>query len=109
MEIPQDLIDLLLEKKKELEERLDRLKNSVRPLDKSSKEAAIELETKEVDEGLDKEAREELLLVYNAFERIKAGTYGACGLCHEDIPIKRLLAVPFTTHCIDCMADLKAS
>lgn len=37
-----------------------------------------------------------------ALERIKNGTYGICRSCGNDIPRKRLEAVPHTTQCIHC-------
>lgn len=106
MEVSPKIIQLLTEKKNELEHRLDKLKeSSVQPLDKSSKEAAIELESNEVDEGLDKEAREELEQVYLALQRIDSGTYGTCRSCLEGIPMRRLEAVPFTSICMKCIEE----
>jgi len=38
-----------------------------------------------------------------ALRRMKEGTYdGVCGLCEEDISIKRLEAIPSTQTCINC-------
>ena len=59
-------------------------------------------------EGLDVEIaigqNEELLVeqVEAAIERIEAGTYGACQQCGCPIDAKRLQAVPYAPHCIDC-------
>ncbi len=38
----------------------------------------------------------------NALERINSGTYGACEVCGQDIPLERLEAVPSATKCRDC-------
>lgn len=45
--------------------------------------------------------------VRSALGRIQDGTYGVCLHCEEDISIKRLNAVPWTSYCISCqeMAD----
>lgn len=37
-----------------------------------------------------------------ALERIKQGEFGICETCEEDIPLKRLMARPVTTSCIEC-------
>jgi DnaK suppressor protein len=37
-----------------------------------------------------------------ALARLKAGDYGFCLLCDDDIPIKRLEFDPAVTTCVDC-------
>ena len=39
-----------------------------------------------------------------ALGRIKAGTYGRCTACEEDIPLARLTAMPSAHFCIGCQA-----
>jgi DnaK suppressor protein len=48
--------------------------------------------------------REQKLLkkVDEAIKRIDDGTFGICEECGEKINVKRLLARPVTTYCIDC-------
>jgi DnaK suppressor protein len=48
------------------------------------------------------ENRRLLQLVNEALERIKNGSYGLCVACHEDVQQKRLDAVPWARHCIEC-------
>ncbi len=48
------------------------------------------------------ENRRVLQLVNEALERIKNGGYGLCVACHEDVQQKRLDAVPWARHCIEC-------
>jgi DnaK suppressor protein len=43
-----------------------------------------------------------LQLVTEALERLKNGSYGLCVACHEDVQVKRLEAVPWARHCIEC-------
>ena len=43
-----------------------------------------------------------LLLVQEAIGRIKGGEYGLCVACQEEVQVKRLEAVPWARHCIDC-------
>lgn len=48
------------------------------------------------------ENRRLLQLVNEAIDRIKNGGYGVCMACHEDVQQKRLDAVPWARHCIEC-------
>jgi len=43
-----------------------------------------------------------LQLVTEALERLKNGSYGVCVACHEEVQMKRLEAVPWARHCIEC-------
>ena len=49
-------------------------------------------------------SRESLLIkkIKSALERIEDGTYGICEVCGENISIKRLMARPVTSKCIEC-------
>ena len=64
-------------------------------------DTASETYERELDEGLEDDAREQLRQVDEALARIEAGTYGTCAVCGKDIPVERLEAVPWTTLCID--------
>jgi RNA polymerase-binding transcription factor len=46
--------------------------------------------------------RRVLQLVKEALGRLKTGEYGLCVACHEEVESKRLEAVPWARHCIDC-------
>ena len=48
------------------------------------------------------ENRRVLQLVNEALERMKEGTYGECVACQEEVQGKRLEAVPWARHCIEC-------
>jgi len=43
-----------------------------------------------------------LQLVNEALQRIEDGTFGLCVACHEEVQAKRLEAVPWARHCIEC-------
>jgi RNA polymerase-binding protein DksA len=64
-------------------------------------DTATETYERELDEGLEEDAREQLRQVDAALERIGAGEYGRCEACGKEIPEERLEAVPWTTLCID--------
>lgn len=54
--------------------------------------------------------REEKLLkkIESALGRIDGGTFGICEECGEEIDVKRLIARPVTTLCIDCKSRQEA-
>jgi len=64
-------------------------------------DTASETYERELDEGLEEDAQEQLREVKAALERLEAGAYGSCAVCGKAIPVERLEAVPWTTLCID--------
>jgi DnaK suppressor protein len=40
--------------------------------------------------------------IRDALDRLEDGTFGICEECAEEIPLKRLMARPVTTLCIEC-------
>lgn len=51
--------------------------------------------------------RQLLQMVESALERLREGSFGECISCGKDINPKRLEAVPWTRHCIDCQEKLE--
>ena len=64
-------------------------------------DTATETYDRELDEGLEEDAREQLRQVENALARIESGEYGTCEICGKEIPVERLEAMPAATRCID--------
>ena len=52
--------------------------------------------------GLDRVLYGQLREVESALGRINSGEYGACADCGQSISSKRLQALPWATHCVDC-------
>jgi DnaK suppressor protein len=50
--------------------------------------------------------RQLLAMVEGALERIREGSFGECISCGKEINPKRLEAVPWTRHCIECQEKL---
>ena len=55
--------------------------------------------------NLDRESRL-LKSVEEALDRIETGAFGVCLSCEEEIPEKRLKAVPWASHCLSCQEKL---
>jgi len=64
-------------------------------------DTASETYERELDEGLEEDAQDQLRDVEAALQRLEAGEYGTCSVCGKTIPVERLEAVPWTTLCID--------
>jgi len=58
--------------------------------------------SKELNFSLSDGERNLLMLINEAFARIKSETFGVCTNCGATIGEKRLQAVPWTPFCIDC-------
>ena len=64
-------------------------------------DTATETYERELDEGLEEDARHRLREIDDALTRIESGSYGTCRVCGKEIPSERLEVVPWTTLCID--------
>jgi DnaK suppressor protein len=64
-------------------------------------ERAIAIRMRDRDRKLAGKVREALVKIEN-------GSYGLCESCDEPIGVRRLLARPVTSRCIDCKAELEA-
>jgi DnaK suppressor protein len=51
--------------------------------------------------------RQLLQMVDTALTRMREGSFGECISCGEEINAKRLEAVPWTRHCIECQEKLE--
>ena len=102
----------LLERRKELQEVVDRLYGEVHhraePVPQDFSEQATEMEGREVQEALDDDARLELRQIAHALERIEDGSWATCEDCGDEIPPARLEALPHTTRCVKCAQALEA-
>lgn len=58
--------------------------------------------SKELNFSLSDTERNLLMLIDEAFNRMREGAYGTCTNCGTVIGEKRLQAVPWTPFCIDC-------
>ena len=107
-----EIRDILIAKREELSNRLERIKeNLTAGRSADSQEQAQELENVEVVDALGNEARLELSQIARALEQMKNDTYGICVTCDEEIPLARLTAYPFADRCIRCATaeETKAS
>jgi DnaK suppressor protein len=102
----QQYEDALRQKQNELFDSFERGKaaGSAQPDDgiQDLADKAASAYSKELNFSLSDGERNVLMLIDEAFARIKEGTFGVCTNCGNTIGEKRLTAVPWTAFCIDC-------
>jgi RNA polymerase-binding transcription factor DksA len=64
-------------------------------------DTATAMYDRELDEGLEESAKDALVDIDAALQRIEAGTYGICEGCGKPIGAERLSAIPWARYCID--------
>jgi RNA polymerase-binding transcription factor DksA len=64
-------------------------------------DTATAMYDRELDDGLEEGARETIVEIDAALQRMEDGTYGICELCGKPIGAERLFAIPWTRLCID--------
>lgn len=96
----------LEELRDELTHRIDAIEADVHhkkePVEKDFAEQVTQRENDDVLSAIDNEAQHTVQLIDAALTRIKDGSYGLCAKCGEEIPGKRLEALPYVTTCVDC-------
>jgi DnaK suppressor protein len=97
---------LLEEKKTELSAELAKARNAEEETNEESTQdiadKAVSSYTREFLYSLTDGERTVLLRIDEALNRIDEGTYGYCLNCGTQMSDKRLAAVPWAPHCVDC-------
>ena len=105
MNIERIRIDLL-ERLEALEARSDKASRHAshrdEPLSADFEEQATESANDEVLSVIADEALHEADHIRDALKRIALGHYGICDQCGDQITEARLIAVPYSTRCIEC-------
>src|SRR6056297_2493447 len=95
----------LLARLAELDTRLHRIESELdEPKSKDWEELAVEREGDEVLEQLGQEGQDEIARIRAALQRLRAGTYGICVRCEDEISTERLDVLPDTPFCRTCAA-----
>lgn len=87
----------------ELGHRLEEVEHQLdEPIPADFEERATDREGDEVLEGLGHAGEQEIRMILAALKRVKAGEFGVCVQCGDDISPQRLDAVPHAPLCRDC-------
>ena len=96
----------LIEKKEEIVAKLSEAYNESKEIETGiAQDIADKAEssyTKEFLLSLSDAERKQLFLIDEALKRIEKDEYGICQMCQKNISKKRLNAVPWAPHCIEC-------
>ena len=102
----QPFIDSLRRKQHELLDSYERDKEAGNQLPDDGiqdlADKAASAYSKELNFSLSDGERNLLMLIEEAFNRIREGNFGKCANCGNPVGDKRLQAVPWTPFCIDC-------
>ena len=97
---------LLLEKKSSLRSELAKTKNAEEETTEESTQdiadKAVSSYTREFLYSLTDADRNTVQQIDQALARIDEGTYGFCLNCGNPLNEKRLTAIPWSRHCVDC-------
>lgn len=69
-------------------------------------ENAAEVDTYSTNLALERTLRTAVRDIESALKRIQNGTYGFCKYCDKEIDMKRLIARPVSSACIECKKRL---
>lgn len=102
----QSTVEKLESLRAELSSRIEAIEADVHhkkePVEKDFAEQVTQRENDDVLSAIDGEAQYTVQLIDAALARIKAGSYGTCAICGEEIAEQRLAALPYVTTCISC-------
>ena len=75
-------------------------------VEKDFAEQVTQRENDDVLDALDDDAKQAVSQIDNALLRIKAGEYGICLKCGDEIPEARLQVLPYAEYCVACADKL---
>ncbi len=98
--------DLLAEIRKAFGERLEEDTRLAFETARDNPDKSVDEMLKHVNAAIIGNKTEELDAIESAMRKLNEGSYGVCEECEEEIPFKRLEAVPFALYCVDCQHEI---
>ena len=100
----------LLERRRRLQSRLSGLaeapeRGSDISFGKRIGDGTIEAVSRLTDIGVGRNLETAEGRVERALEKLEQGSYGICDACGQEIPARRLEAVPESIHCVPCASE----
>jgi DnaK suppressor protein len=95
-------LELLAEVKKAMGDKLEEDVRMTFDLLKDNPDKSVDELLKHVNARIIGNRSEEIDDIDSALNKLEEGTYGVCEECGEDIPIKRMDAVPAALYCVNC-------
>jgi DnaK suppressor protein len=102
----QAYLKSLLEQKEKIVRKLSQFYNESKEVETDIAQDVVDKAessyTKEFLLSLSNAERSQLFLIDEALKRLQTREFGICQMCCQPIGKKRLTALPWTPHCIDC-------
>jgi DnaK suppressor protein len=95
-------LELLADVKKSIGDKLDADIRLTFDILKDNPDKSVDELLKHVDAKIIGNKSEEIDDIDSALYKLEDGTYGVCEECGDDIPVKRLDAVPSASYCVNC-------
>ena len=99
-------LGLLTEVKKAMGDKLEVDVRMTFDLLKDNPDKSVDELLKHIDARIMGNKSEEIDDIDAALHKLDDGSYGVCEECGEDIPVKRLDAVPSASYCVSCQHDI---
>lgn len=93
---------LLADVKKSIGDKLDADIRLTFDILKDNPDKSVDELLKHVDAKIIGNKSEEIDDIDSVLHKLEDGTYGVCEECGDDIPVKRLDAVPSASYCVNC-------
>ncbi len=105
--------DMLLERKEQILKNIDNSHKEISSLTQhdvgdEADHAAVSTD-RMIEEAISQQLNKELNEIEYALGKIKAGTYGICEMCEEDISFQRLKVKVHAKYCITCREIIEKS
>jgi DnaK suppressor protein len=98
--------EILNERKTQIEKNLQGVSDEIRAINTQDLHDEGDYATANIDSVVENaigtQQERELKEILYSLAKIKAGDYGICEMCEEDIAIARLEVKPHAKYCIDC-------
>ncbi len=95
-------LELLAEVKKAIGDKLEKDVRLTFDILKDNPDKSVDELLKHIDARILGNKSEEIDDIDAALHKLEEGTFGVCGECGEEIPIKRLAVVPSASYCVNC-------
>jgi DnaK suppressor protein len=99
---------LLAEQATILSERQNQLQVLTTPENTAAEDQVPLLHEQFVAISTTSRTRQKLASIQSALDRLARGEFGICEKCEEEIPLKRLQAVPWASYCVPCQERMES-
>jgi DnaK suppressor protein len=101
------LKEIIVSRIKETQDEIEELKELVKPIPLDASIGRVSrmdaINNRSINESALRDKTQQLKKLEKALENSKAGNFGICKKCGNEIPFGRLEYMPHTTRCVNCV------